>query len=137
MKNTIGCVVVKQEDLCFVFRVYFSHRLGKIKIRGSRTDGVVDLVHLSQKAKKHGNCKVHLNNVISLGMLGNVNIATCLSDAYKLTRKLNLIQLNKKIQKNRELLSIIIDCVKFCGSFELPLRGHDETETSKNPGVFR
>ncbi len=28
-------------------------------------------------------------------------------------------------------------CVKFCGVFELALRGHDESETSDNPGIFR
>lgn len=31
----------------------------------------------------------------------------------------------------------IIDCVKFCGAFELALRGHDETESLENPGIFR
>jgi hypothetical protein len=33
-------------------------------------------------------------------------------------------------------LSEIIDCIKFCGAFELALRGHDETENSGNPGIF-
>jgi len=27
--------------------------------------------------------------------------------------------------------------VKFCGAFELALRGHDETDSSENPGNFR
>ena len=34
-------------------------------------------------------------------------------------------------------MSKIINCIKFCGKFELPLRGHDESTSSKNPGVFR
>ncbi|KAL1261110.1 hypothetical protein QQF64_008937, partial [Cirrhinus molitorella] len=28
------------------------------------------------------------------------------------------------------------DCVKFCGAFELALRGHDESQSSDNPGIF-
>ena len=34
------------------------------------------------------------------------------------------------------MLSKIIDCIKFCGAFELSLRGHDESHNSDNPGVF-
>jgi len=33
-------------------------------------------------------------------------------------------------------LSKIIDCIRFCGAFELALRGHDETADSVNPGIF-
>ena len=29
-----------------------------------------------------------------------------------------------------------MECIKFCGAFELALRGHDETEDSDNPGIF-
>lgn len=43
----------------------------------------------------------------------------------------------KRGDKNRHILSKIIDCVKFCRAFELALCGHDETESSHNPGVFR
>lgn len=31
----------------------------------------------------------------------------------------------------------IINCFKFCGAFELALRGHNEKPNSVNPGVFR
>ncbi len=31
----------------------------------------------------------------------------------------------------------LIDYVKFCGAFELAMRGHDESEMSDNPGIFR
>ena len=44
---------------------------------------------------------------------------------------------NEEVRKNRHILSRIIDCVKFCGAFELALRGHDESENSDNPGIFR
>ncbi|XP_033977395.1 uncharacterized protein LOC117475359 [Trematomus bernacchii] len=43
---------------------------------------------------------------------------------------------NEEVDTNRHVLSKIIDCVKFCGGFDLALRGHDETDTSDNPGVF-
>ncbi|KAJ1095790.1 hypothetical protein NDU88_000946 [Pleurodeles waltl] len=56
-----------------------------------------------------------------------------LNEAY---RK-GVIKHNEEVDKNRCILSKLIDCVKFCGAFELALRGHDETEESLNPGVFR
>lgn len=34
------------------------------------------------------------------------------------------------------MLSKIIDCIKFCGAFDLAARGYDEREDSDNPGVF-
>ena len=35
------------------------------------------------------------------------------------------------------ILNIIISCICFCGAFELALQGHNETESSSDPGVFR
>ena len=35
------------------------------------------------------------------------------------------------------LTQCLIDGVKFCGVFELALRGRDESEGSSNPGIFR
>ena len=95
--------------------------------------GVTDLGHLTLKTKKHENSQRHLKNVVSLAMLGKVNIASHLSEAYRL----NINKHNDEVRKNREILSKIIDCLKFCGNFELPIRGHDETIDSENPGVFR
>ncbi|GBM91190.1 hypothetical protein AVEN_184527-1 [Araneus ventricosus] len=37
----------------------------------------------------------------------------------------------------RYALTKIIDCILFCGAFELALRGHNEREDSLNTGVFR
>lgn len=42
-----------------------------------------------------------------------------------------------QISKNRYVLAQIINCIKFCGAFELALRGHDEKDGSANPGIFR
>ena len=43
---------------------------------------------------------------------------------------------NERVVKNRNTLSKLIDITKFCGMFELPLRGHDESVSSTNSGVF-
>ena len=43
---------------------------------------------------------------------------------------------NEKVSNNRYILNVIINCVRFCGAFELALRGHDESETSLNSGIF-
>nr|CAI5833548.1 unnamed protein product [Callosobruchus analis] len=68
---------------------------------------------------------------MSLGLLGNVNIHEKLDTAYWMNVRL----FNENVTKNRYVLSKIIDCIKFCGLFELALRGHDETSTSENPGT--
>ena len=34
-------------------------------------------------------------------------------------------------------MSLIIEFIKFCGVFELALRGDNEREDSVNPGIFR
>ncbi|ERL94905.1 hypothetical protein D910_12178 [Dendroctonus ponderosae] len=46
-------------------------------------------------------------------------------------------QHNENVTKNRYVLSKIINCLKFCGAFELALRGRDESDSSQNPGIFR
>lgn len=96
-------------------------------------DGFACIKNLKEKTEKHENSRKHIDNVISLSVLGSVNIKERLSEAYRLSVNAH----NKKVTKNREILSKIIDCIKFCGHFELPLRGHDETDDSANPGVFR
>ncbi|KAJ1125258.1 hypothetical protein NDU88_003691 [Pleurodeles waltl] len=95
--------------------------------------GVTDLKHLAEKIKRHDSSESHLTNVFKLSLFGKSNIALQLNGAY---RK-GVIKHNEEVDKNRYILSKLIDCVKFCGAFELALRGHDETEESLNPGVFR
>ncbi|XP_060778845.1 zinc finger MYM-type protein 1-like isoform X2 [Neoarius graeffei] len=64
------------------------------------------------------------------GLLDAVlGIAEQLDDGYRMCIRRH----NEEVTKNRHILSRIIDCVKFCGAFELPLRG---SETSDNPGIF-
>ncbi|XP_025413812.1 uncharacterized protein LOC112685954 [Sipha flava] len=51
--------------------------------------------------------------------------------------KLGIKRHNELVSKNRNILEKILNCVKCCGNYELPLRGHDEKISSKNRGVFR
>lgn len=95
--------------------------------------GIKDLNHMKQKICKHNTSIKHMNNMINLSMLGKGNIATELDSGYKAS----IVKHNEMVTKNRTVLSKIIDCIKFCGKFELPLRGHDESSTSENSGVFR
>ena len=43
---------------------------------------------------------------------------------------------NEKVTQNRVILPKIIDSIKFCGKYELSLRGHDESSASSSAGVF-
>uniref|UniRef100_A0A8D9A6D5 Zinc finger MYM-type protein 1 n=1 Tax=Cacopsylla melanoneura TaxID=428564 RepID=A0A8D9A6D5_9HEMI len=95
--------------------------------------GISDLGHLSQKVKRHESSKDHINACINLAVMGTVQITELLSDAYRR----DIEQKNAEITKNRYILSKIIDCVKFCGEYELALRGHNESEESENPGIFK
>ena len=94
--------------------------------------GVDDLNHINVKVSKHEKNKSHVNNRIDLSMLGRVNIMTQIDTGYQRSISAH----NDIVRKNRDVLSKILNCVKFCGKFELPLRGHSETEESENPGVF-
>jgi len=95
--------------------------------------GFRDLNHLQRSIKLHESSRKHLNNVVDLSYLGTANIVTQLNSGYEIT----IARHNEKVVKNRDTLSKLIDVIKFCGMFELPLRGHDESSTSTNPGVFR
>lgn len=71
---------------------------------------------------------------MSLALLVSTNIQKLLDSAYWL----NIQKYNKQANKIRHVISwTIIDCIKFCGALELPLREHRERNNSKNPGVFR
>ncbi|CAG9765578.1 unnamed protein product [Ceutorhynchus assimilis] len=95
--------------------------------------GITDLNHLHEKIKKHEFSKSHLHASTEFALLGKVNIAQQLSSAYRL----GIAKHNETVRKNRHILSRIISCVKFCGVFELALRGHDEKEDCLNRGIFK
>uniref|UniRef100_H3B1F8 HAT C-terminal dimerisation domain-containing protein n=1 Tax=Latimeria chalumnae TaxID=7897 RepID=H3B1F8_LATCH len=93
--------------------------------------GVNDLKHLSEKIQKYESRKCHLDNSIKLAMFGSINITTQLDESYRV----GIRKHNEEFDKNWYILSKLIDCVQFYGAFELALRGHDETESSLNPGL--
>lgn len=90
--------------------------------------GIDDLSHLSAKIKSHEKTQTHINAQLSLKLLGKQDIRQQLNSAFRL----NIQKYNKQVKENRYILSKIIDCIRFCGAFELALRGHDETADSVN-----
>lgn len=96
-------------------------------------NGIRDLIHLSAKITKHANSEGHLKNIFSLRMLGKNNIQNVLDSSYRKAIQKH----NEEVTKNRHVLNLIINCIRFCGAFELALRGHDERQTSNNKGIFR
>lgn len=65
-------------------------------------------------------------------VLGTVDIRSQIDTGYKLG--LNVIM--SRFLKIEKFKKKMLNCVKFCGHFELPLRGHNEKISSKNQGVF-
>ncbi|XP_063917578.1 zinc finger MYM-type protein 1-like [Zophobas morio] len=95
--------------------------------------GITDLKHLGEKVKKHRSSKKQLNLNVSFAVLGKLDIRNQLNSAYRESVEKH----NDQIKQNRYILSKLIDGIKFCGIFELALRGRDETHDSTNPGIFR
>ena len=94
--------------------------------------GYNDLKHLSERISKHECSKAHMNNCVSLQMFGKVNILSAIDSGYRRS----IIKHNELVDRNRHALNRIINCIKFCGFHELPLRGHDEVEGSATRSVF-
>ena len=90
-----------------------------------------DWKNISDKVKRCAKCSIYVENCLKLAFVCQTNIAEKLSQAYRDS----IIQNNLEVEKYRHILSRIIDCIKFCGAFELALRGHDEASSSDNPGV--
>lgn len=95
--------------------------------------GINDLKHLKEKIKKHTLAAEHIKCMVSFSALGRVDIRLQLDSAYKKSVQV----FNETVTQNRLILNKILNCIKFCGAFELALRGHNETESSENPGIFR
>lgn len=86
------------------------------------TTGVRDLKHLSEKCKQHESSRSHLDKSMKLNLFGRVSITGQLDEGYRIG-----------IRKHNEE-DVTVKC---CGAFELALCGHEETESSDNPGIFR
>jgi len=96
-------------------------------------NGINDLAHLNNKISTHIKSSLHLNAHLNLKLLGKQDIRQQLSNAFRLSIQKH----NETVTNNRYILSKIIECIKFCGAFELALRGHNEKSDSENPGIFR
>ena len=57
----------------------------------------------------------HMNTVMNLFMMGKVNIQTQLSSCYQKS----IVEHIEQVNKNRYVLNLIINCIHFCGAFEL------------------
>lgn len=91
-------------------------------------NGIRDLGHLSEYANKHMASKKHMGNVLDLNNVGSINVAAQYSESINRKRE--------EVERNRYVLSKIIDCIKFCGEFDLALRGQFETDDSSKSGIF-
>ncbi|XP_069683566.1 zinc finger MYM-type protein 1-like [Periplaneta americana] len=94
--------------------------------------GVTDINHLTDRIRKHETSKSHIKNDLSLSLFGKLDIARQLDSEYRNSVHLH----NEKVKNNRYVLNSIVNCIRFCGAFELALRGHNETEFLTNPSVF-
>lgn len=50
---------------------------------------------------------------------------------------MSITKCSKLVDKDKYILSRIIDAIRFHGALELVLRGHDESEDSDNHGLFK
>ena len=84
--------------------------------------GNMDLKHLSEGIRKHEKSDNHLNSSVKFVFFGITNIMCKLDTGHKASIEHH----SKDVDKNTNILSKIIDCLKFCESQELGVLGHDE-----------
>lgn len=95
--------------------------------------GYEDLKHLAERLKKHQATRTHIECSLKYELFGKNNISEQISDGYKLSKSRH----NENVTKNRYIIEKIINILKFIGAHELSLRGHDESDSSANRGVFK
>ena len=95
-------------------------------------NGVRDMKHLSERIRSHEASSSHIRNAMSFNLFGKIDIRAQINAGYAYSIKCH----NELVDKNRHVLGRIIDCIKFCGVHEIPLRGKDESTDSLNRGVF-
>lgn len=98
----------------------------------SWTSGFKYISRLKEKCDKHDSSKSHVANCVSYNFLGTRTIQRSISNAYDKS----IIEHNLRVDTNRTILRRILECIVFCGQYELPLRGDNESEASDNRGVF-
>jgi hypothetical protein len=77
--------------------------------------GFRDLKHLSERVKKHEASAAHIENYVKFNIFGSVNILSQLNEGYRLSIQRH----SERVDKNRHILVRIINCTKFCGTYEL------------------
>ena len=100
--------------------------------------GYKDLKHISRDVKAHNKAANHLHDLtacLKLEMFGKIDIAGQLATNLTLTDCL-FVGITKKLTGIGTFYQGLIDCIKFCGEFELALRGHDESPDSNNSEII-
>jgi hypothetical protein len=79
-----------------------------------------DLKHLSEGVKKkHEASAALIENGVKFNLFGSVNILSQLNEGYRVSIQRH----SELVDKNRHILGRTINCIKFCGTHELSLRG--------------
>ena len=85
---------------------------------------------LSERLTKHSTCSSHLESMSA--WMDRKSAEQAGSVFVKIIQ-----QSNSAVDRNREAVETLARLCIFCGRHDLPLRGHDESATSTNPGIFR
>ena len=137
-KRSFNCDIYKQYSwLCGCETTNRLYCFPCILLGGGRgklaNEGFSNLNNIKKVVKEHAMSENHINNAASLNILGKSNILSALDEG----QKVSIERHNKKVKENLEVLDAIVKTILFCGHFELALRGHNETSTSQNRGIFR
>jgi hypothetical protein len=125
-----GCEI-RNKLFCFVCLV-----MGYGESSAWTKSGVSNLKHLADRLKKHTVNETHLHNILDFNVLGKTSGKTDIRIQLDNAYRENIRRHNEKVDQNRHILRQLINCIRFCGAFELALRGHDETIQSQNRGIF-
>ncbi|XP_077294225.1 zinc finger MYM-type protein 1-like isoform X2 [Arctopsyche grandis] len=94
--------------------------------------GYSSLSRIKINTEEHECSRKHIDSVIRLQLLDNINIKNTFSKAYKLS----IVKYNERVEKNRQILSKVIDFIKFCSNFKMSLHAHRSNEEYENPFIF-
>lgn len=94
--------------------------------------GIKDIKHISERIRSHELTATHINNTVYFKTFGKGKVISTTDSGHHQS----VARHNELVDKNRHVLSRIIDCIKFCGIHESPLCGHDETVQLNNREVF-
>ncbi|XP_039286744.1 zinc finger MYM-type protein 1-like [Nilaparvata lugens] len=95
-------------------------------------NGFKHLGNLSKSLASHEITVNHICASLCAASIGQIRIETALDDQLKQ----EILQHNKIVKRNRDLLKRLINAVCFLGKQELAFRGHNEEESSINRGNY-